>query len=100
MTKFLKTFTNSINSFSESLPILAIIDSFFIVTILSTFITELILRLLTGLIFIIISFGESESGITKLIAETIIFSYLSFVDDITTAGLTFIFVSSEKWERN
>ena len=61
-TKFLKTLLKSFNSNSDKLPIFAITDSFFIVTILSTFITDLILRLFTELISILISLVRVNRG--------------------------------------
>ncbi len=83
------------NSESVKLPRLAITDSFLIVNILSTLITYLTLRLFTLFDSNIISLGEIFSDMTELIAETIKSSYLSFVIEITTAGLTFILLRPE-----
>jgi len=58
--------------------------------------TDIALRLFSELGEITISFNDSADGTCELMAANTMSLYLSFVRQTITAGLTFIFVSSEK----
>jgi len=94
--RLLSMLLNSVNSVNESLPNSAIIFVLFRVTIRSTLIMELALKLLISLGFNNISLGETSKGTTELIEETTKSLYLSIVSAITIAGLTFVLVNYAK----
>ena len=68
-------FLNSVNSLTESLPNSAIMSVLFRVTIRSTLIMELALKLLIISGFNNISLGEISEGTTELIEDTTKYLY-------------------------
>jgi hypothetical protein len=80
----------------DNLPILATTFSDFSVKIRSTLMTDAVLRPFKESGFNNISTIDMDEGTCEEIAESIRSLYLSFVSAITTAGLSFTCVSSEK----
>jgi hypothetical protein len=94
-TNFLKQVLNSDSCLPDNFPIRATTFSDFKVNILSTLMIETDLRPLDGSGVNKISASDNADGICEEIAERTRSLYLSLVSVITTAGRSFISVSSE-----